>query len=60
MSSGLPPAEDIDVTVLRRSVWLGGGLGGGVESTLADELLESHEKGPASFFWGGIVADDPD
>ena len=41
------------MTVLRRSVCIGGGFGGGVDSTLAEELLESHEKGPASFLVGG-------
>ena len=57
INSGFPPVDDIDVTVLRRSVWLFGGLEA-CDSTLAEELLDSQEKGPASFLGGGAEAGD--
>lgn len=59
MSSEFPPADDIDVTVLRRSTWVLDGFGGWL-SVLADVLLESHEKGPASFLGGGAGAGEGD
>lgn len=57
MSSGFAPTDDIDVAVLRRSVWVLTALGGCV-SVFADEPLESQEKGPASFLDGGPGAGD--
>lgn len=55
MSSGFPPADEMDVTVLRRSVWVLTGLGACI-SVLAEEFLESQEKGPANFLGGGAGA----
>ena len=54
MSSGLAlPTEE---AVFRRSIWAIGVFVGVEVSILLDELLDSHEKGPASFLAGGADA----
>ena len=54
MSSGFEFSEAIEVTVFRRSLVLGGGLGAGTVSLLAEPLLESHEKLIPSFLGAGV------
>ena len=46
--------EAMEVTVFRRSWALGGGLGIGAASLLADPLLDSHEKLMPSFLGAGV------
>ena len=57
ISSGFALGDDIDVTVLRRSVWLLGSFEA-CGSTLAEELLDNQENGPASFLGGSAEAGD--
>lgn len=54
MSSGLVP---IDEAVFRRLICEAGGFEGDEVSILFEELLDSHENGPASFLGGGADVD---